>query len=68
MLALRPNRRPTIPWAACPRPGCGRRRWGGGAPPQTFRRTRSTGLAKRGRRWDGEPRCRSGDQVPPAPL
>ena len=57
--APRPNRRPTSPSPTCPRAVAGRRRCGGGAPPRALRGTRSTGLAKRGRRRNGGPRCRA---------
>ena len=50
-----------------PRAVVGRRQFGGGAPPRALRETRSTGLAKRGRRRDGGPRCRA-VHVPTKPL
>jgi len=59
MLALRPIGRPTTPSAACPCTVVGRRQRGGRPPPGAVRRTRSPGLAKRGRRRDGSPLCRA---------
>ena len=57
--ALRPNRRPTSPAAACPGAIVDRRQRDGRARPRAIQRTRSPGLAKRGRRWDGGPRYRA---------
>ena len=59
MDTLRPNRRPTTPWATRSRPDSGRRQCGGRARSRAVRRTRSPGLARRGRQRDGGPRCRA---------